>query len=189
MPLLVQGTGIGLLTAMTVLAAIGDITRFPDARHLVGYAGLGARVHDSGQSNRSGRITKEGRRELRTGVIEAAQVAVNSSPHWRVELERLEPRLGRNRAIVAIARKMLVAIWHILTKRAADRHVSPERLAVKLFNHATRLGRANRPQGQAAAAYVREQLDRLGVGSDLTCIRRGRCSISLPPSSLSEKKA
>jgi transposase len=54
-PLLVQLPGIGLLSAISVLAAIGDITRFADAPHLVGYAGLGTRVHDSGQTHTSGR--------------------------------------------------------------------------------------------------------------------------------------
>ena len=44
---LVQLPGFGLLTAMTVLSAIGDVTRFPTDKQLVGYAGLGAGVHDS----------------------------------------------------------------------------------------------------------------------------------------------
>jgi len=48
-PLLVQLPGVGTLVAMTLLAAIGDISRFPSDKKLVGYAGLGARVHDSGQ--------------------------------------------------------------------------------------------------------------------------------------------
>ena len=49
-PLLVQLPGVGLLIAITLLSAIGDIRRFPDEDHLVGYAGLGASVHDSGQT-------------------------------------------------------------------------------------------------------------------------------------------
>jgi transposase len=65
-PLLVQITGIGLLTAITILAAIGEIARFPSAKQLVGYAGLGARVHASGETFATGRITKAGRKELRT---------------------------------------------------------------------------------------------------------------------------
>ncbi len=82
-PYLVQLPGFGLLTAMTVprpapacrpgqagasqggLAAIGDVTRFPTDKHLVGYAGLGAGVHDSGQTHRDHAITKQGRRDLR----------------------------------------------------------------------------------------------------------------------------
>ncbi len=60
LPLLLQLPGISSLTALTTLAAIGDIARFPDAKHLVGYAGLGGRVHDSGQTTRTGRITRLG---------------------------------------------------------------------------------------------------------------------------------
>ena len=70
----------GVVTAVTVWAAIGDIQRFADPQHLVGYAGLGTKVHDSGMSSRSGRITKAGRRDLRVVLIEAAQVAANSHP-------------------------------------------------------------------------------------------------------------
>jgi hypothetical protein len=54
MPYLLQLPGIGLLTALTILGAIGEIERFPTAKKLVGYAGLGARVHASGQTHRSG---------------------------------------------------------------------------------------------------------------------------------------
>jgi len=50
--------GFGIVTAVTVWAAIGDIRRFAEPKHLVGYAGLGARVHDSGMYTRTGRITK-----------------------------------------------------------------------------------------------------------------------------------
>ena len=50
-PLLIQLPGVGVLTAMTILAAIGDIPRFPNAKKLVGYAGLGTSVHDSGMSH------------------------------------------------------------------------------------------------------------------------------------------
>ena len=96
--------GFGVVTAVTVWAAIGDIRRFAEPKYLVGYAGLGTRVHDSGMTNRSGKITKAGRRDLRTVLIEAANVAANNHPHWKAELARLEPRLGRNKAVVAIAR-------------------------------------------------------------------------------------
>ncbi|MCB0037493.1 MAG: IS110 family transposase, partial [Anaerolineales bacterium] len=60
-PLLAQLPGIGALSAITILGAIGTIERFPNAQKLVGYAGLGAGVHSSGESHRSGRITKTGR--------------------------------------------------------------------------------------------------------------------------------
>ena len=55
-PLLVQLPGVGLLIAMTILATIGDITRFPTAKHLVGYAGLHGRVHQSGETQTTGKL-------------------------------------------------------------------------------------------------------------------------------------
>ena len=87
---LLQLAGFGVVTAVTVWAAIGDIQRFEDAQHLVGYAGLGTRVHDSGLTTRTGRITKAGRRDLRVALVEAAQVAANYHPHWKSELARLD---------------------------------------------------------------------------------------------------
>jgi transposase len=185
-PLLVQLPGIGLLTAMTLLAAIGDITRFPAAKKLVGYAGLGARVHDSGLTCRRGRITKAGRRDIRTAMVEAAHVAANTHPHWQAELARLEPRLGHNKAIVAIARKLLVATWHVLTHQTADRHAQPELVARKLKAYAQRLTKANRPPQQTVRSYVHQQFNRLGLGTDLTSVTSSsnRTKAVLPKSSL-----
>ena len=184
-PLLIQLTGFNLINSLTVLAAIGDIQRFPSAHELVGYAGLGTRVHDSGVTHRSGRITKAGRRDLRGALVEAAQAAVLTHPHWQAELARLEPRLGRNKAIVAIARKLLVAIWHILSKQVPDCHAEPTRVARKFLDYAYRLGKAHRLPGQTPAAYARAQLDRLSLGAELTVIPRGEHrAIPLPPSSL-----
>lgn len=168
--LLVQLPGIGWLTAIIVLAAIGDIARFPVAKNLVGYAGLGGRIHDSGLTTRTGRITKAGRRDLRAALVEAAQTAANTHPHWKAELARLEPRLGRNKAIVAIARKLLVAVWHVLSKGVADRYAEPARLARKLVQVAYGLGRINRPANLPVATLVRQQLNRLGLDQELKVI-------------------
>jgi len=56
-------------------------------------------------------------------------VAVQKSPHWKEQFRRLTRRKHLNVAIVAIARKMLVALWHILTGRVADRNAQPEQVA------------------------------------------------------------
>lgn len=170
---LLQLPGFGVVTSVTVWAAMGDIQRFEDAQHLVGYAGLGTKVHDSGMTTRSGRITKAGRRDLRVVLTEAAQVAANSHPHWKAELARLQPRLGRNKAIVAIARKLLVAVWYILAQHKTDRFAQPEAIAQKFLKFAYQVGKENRPKGQSAAQFVRQRLDALQLGQELTSIAWG----------------
>jgi len=180
---LLQLPGFGVVTAITVWAAIGTIQRFEDPQHLVGYAGLGTRVHNSGMSTRRGRITKAGRRDLRVVLIEAAQVAANTHPHWKAELARLQPRLGRNKAIVAIARKLLIAVWYILAQHKTDRFAEPGAIAQKYLKFAYQLGKANRPAGQSAAQFVRQRLDALQLGHELTSIAWGaKKPIPLPPS-------
>lgn len=181
---LLQLPGIALTSGLTLLAAIGEVARFPTAQQLVGYAGLGARVHDSGQTHHTGRITKTGRRDIRAVMVEAAHTATRTHPHWQAELARLEPRLGQNKALVAIARKLLVAVWHVLTQHSADRFAQPEQVARKLMQHAYRIGRDGRPGGQSCGQYVRRQLDRLGLGTELTSLRWGTRTIPLPPSRL-----
>jgi transposase len=161
-PLLIQLPGFGIVTAITILAAIGDITRFPSAKHLVGYAGLGARVHDSGLTHKTGSITKSGRRDLRGAMIQAARVAGQHDPQWRAELERLRKRMIYQKAVVAVARKLLVVVWHVLIKEEADRHADPKRVATKMMLHAYAL-KEQRRYGQTAPEYVHQQLDRLGI--------------------------
>lgn len=131
--LLIQLPGFGMVTAMTVLGAVGDIKRFPSAKKLVGYAGLGARIHASGKTHRSGGITKQGRADLRQVMVEAAWTAVRYSPIWKRRFEKLASRIGQLKAIVAIARKLLVVVWNVLTKREADRYGDPETIERKML--------------------------------------------------------
>ncbi len=179
-PLLVQIPGIGVLNAMTILGAVGDIRRFAKAKKLVGYAGLGSRVSDSGQKRTTGRITKRGRRDLRRALVDAANKAIESHPRWKREFARLEPRLGRSKAVVAVARKMLVAVWFILTEEIADREVEPEQVAAALYAHAYRIGVKNLPDGLTAREFVRRELDRLGFRT-LTRFKWGSKTVTLPP--------
>lgn len=180
--------GFGVVTAVTVWAAIGDIRRFAEPRYLVGYAGLGTRVHDSGMTTRTGKITKAGRRDLRVALVEAANVAANSHPHWKAELARLEPRLGRNKAVVAIARKLLIAVWYVLQGQT-DKYAEPEAIAQKMLKFAYQVGKANRPKRQTAAQFARVRLDALGLGQELTSIPWGsKKPIPLPPSSLNTER-
>jgi len=186
MPLLVQVPGISLVTGMTILAAIGEIERFPSPKKLVGYAGLGARVSQSGKRYHTGRITKAGRKDLRHAMVEVARSASQTHPRWQAEMERLEPRLGRKKAIVAIARKLLVAVWHILTHQEADRFASPWRVAASLHLLAYKIGVRRLPE-KSAKHFVRNQLDRLGIGADLESIPWGTKNVKLPPSRLTKE--
>jgi transposase len=92
---LVQLPGVGVVIAMTVPSAIGDISRFESAKKLVGYAGIGAGVHDSGKTHKEKKITKKGRKELRRAMVEAAWRAVRLSPFWKAQYEKYLRRLRK----------------------------------------------------------------------------------------------
>lgn len=179
-PWLIQQTGIGLLTAMTLLAAIGDIQRFEHPHQLVGYAGLGARVHASGETFNTGGITKQGRRELRAAMVEAAWIAVQHNAFWKAKFARLAHRIGDAKAIVAIARQMLVSAWYLWHNRTVDRHSDATTIAHKLWTWAEQGGKTMR-QGLTCGQFVRFQLDQLGIGQDLTELRYGSHVYHLPP--------
>jgi transposase len=75
-PLLLTVPGIGWVLAFTIAAEIGDITRFPSAKQLVGYTGLCPRVRQSGDSDRRGPLSKQGPRYLRWAMLEATMHAL-----------------------------------------------------------------------------------------------------------------
>jgi len=168
---LMQIPGYGLLASMIFLAAVGDIARFSHPKKLVGYAGLGAGVHDSGQKHQDKSITKEGRRELRWALVQAAWGAVRSDPYWQAQYKRLTQVKHPNKAIVAIARRLLVAAWHILTKREPYRHFDEEAIAYKMMIWSQRLDE-KALQGLTRQQFIKYGLLRLGVGQHLTRIER-----------------
>jgi len=185
-PLLIQLPGIRMINALTILAAIGEIERFSEPKKLVGYAGLGAKVHHSGQTKRNGKITKAGRRDLRSTMVRAAFSAAQTHPHWKAVFKKMEPRLGRNKATVAIARKLLIAVWYVLTYQEPDRFAVPKRVARDLMVFTMRTGRANRPEGWTTMAYVRHHIDRLGLGDQVDYVQwsPSRRMILPPPGSV-----
>jgi transposase len=165
---LMQLPGIGVVIAMTILSAIGDIQRFESANKLVGYSGLGAGVHDSGQEHIEKRITKTGRKELRWAMVEAAWRAVRMSPYWKEQYEKYLQRLRRpSQAIVVVARKLLVAVWHVLSKEETDVHASAEDLAYKMLVWSWDLDESGR-QGLTYKQFAKYALMKLGVENDIT---------------------
>jgi transposase len=108
--------GIDVTTAATLVAVIGDVSRFPSSRHLVGYLGLHPRVRQSGSGPaRHGHTSKEGSAAARHVLVEAAWAAARSPGPLRAFATRTAARRGRNVATVAVARKLCVLAWHLLT--------------------------------------------------------------------------
>ena len=165
---LLQLPGFGVIVTMTVLSAIGDASRFESAKRLVGYAGLGAGVHDSGKEHIEKRITKSGRKELRWALVEAAWRAIRISPYWKEQYEKYLRRMRKpSQAIVVIARKLLVAVWHVLTKEETDVHANEEDLAYKMLVLAWDLDEEVR-MGLTYKQFAKYALMKLGVENDIT---------------------
>jgi len=171
MTYIMQLPGFGVITGMTVLAAIGEIRRFESAKHLASYSGLTPGLEQSGTKYSEKGVTKEGRKELRWALVEVAQRAVKSDPVWTRKFQELHKRLHRNQAIAAVARRLLELVWHVLTRRQPYRHFSHERIAYKYLTWAWQMDEAAR-DGLTRQQFTRYYLMRLGIGHDLTCIAR-----------------
>jgi len=115
--LLVTIPGIGDLLGLTIASEIGDIARFASARKLVGYSGLTPRVYQSGEKSRTGKLSKSGSTILRWAAIEAAQQAWRPNNPWHQLYLDVKQRCGGkgNPAKAAVARKVLIASWHVLS--------------------------------------------------------------------------
>lgn len=106
--------GIGALTAVTILAELGDARRFANSRDAVRYAGLDITVYQSDQRRAPGKLSRQGPPALRWALYEAAQQARHPrSPDREYYLQAAE-RLGGNRACLALTRKLLKRCYHTL---------------------------------------------------------------------------
>jgi transposase len=109
--------GVNVQTAATFMARVGRIDRFESPRKLVSYLGLDPKVRQSGEEPvRYGHISKEGAAEARHVLCEAAWTLVRYPSPLRAFAERTAARRGKGRATVAVARKLVVLFWHLLTK-------------------------------------------------------------------------
>jgi transposase len=106
--------GIGALTAVTILAELGDCRRFSSSRHAVRYSGLDITVHQSDQRRAPGHLSRQGPPALRWALFEAAQVARRTGSPDRDYYTQAAERLGGNRACLAVARKLLKRSYHTL---------------------------------------------------------------------------
>ena len=109
--------GIDAVAAISIVAAVGDFTRFAEADKLVAYVGLNPKVRQSGNAAPvHGRISKAGRAHVRGVLVEAAWSASHAPGPLRAFYQRIKARRGFPTAIVATARKMTTLAWHLVTK-------------------------------------------------------------------------
>ena len=130
--LLMTIPGVDYIAAVSLLAAIGDIARFPSPKHLASYFGLTSRVSQSGQHCFLGRITKRGRSHGRWIAVQAAYSLYKAPGPIQHFYLRIKKRKGHNVAVVAVARKLVTLARHILTKREPYRYAVPATTEKKL---------------------------------------------------------
>lgn len=113
--LLQELPGVGKRSAEVILAEIGlDMSRFPTAGHLAAWAGLAPGNNESAKKQKSGK-TRKGNPTLKTTMIQCAQAAKRKNgSYFKAQFDRLVVRRGKNRAKVAVAHSMLIAIYHML---------------------------------------------------------------------------
>jgi len=109
---LTQIRGVGRYTAMLIIAEVGAIERFPDARHLCAWAGLTPTVRSSDGKARLGHISRQGSPALRWALVEAAQKCTTGGGPLRESYERIAKRRGAKVAKVAVARQILTLSYY-----------------------------------------------------------------------------
>ena len=142
--------GVQKLSAMQILAEIGaDLSSFITASHLTGWAGLRPRNDESAGKIKS-RKTLHGNKYLRRILVQCAWAAGRTRGCWfKTKFEDLCKRKSRKKALIAISRKLLVAIWHILTKHEEYKDYKPK---------------LDSAQIQKKLAYHRRQIDLIIAG-------------------------
>jgi transposase len=140
--------GVSATTAAALWAAIGDVSRFPSARHLVSYLGLNPKVAQSGLGPaRHGRISKQGPGIVRHVLVEAAWHAARTTGPLRAFSERIRSRRGVHVATVAVARKLATIAWQMLTKGEDYAFARPSLVREKIRHLELMVG-AERHQGK-----------------------------------------
>jgi len=112
--LLMSIPGIGALSALVILAELGDISRFKRADQVVAYAGMAPSVYSSADSRRYGRLTKQGPPLIRWVIVQDAWQAVRFSPELRLHYLMVKRRVGNQGAIISLSRKLLKISYRVL---------------------------------------------------------------------------
>jgi transposase len=148
-------TGVNVIVAAGLVAAIGDIRRFSSPQKLVSYVGLNPRVRQSGLGlAQHGRISKRGRSHARAMLVEAAWAASKAPGPLRSFFLRIRARRGHQVAAVAVARKLAVLCWHLLTKDTDYQWARPALVAHKIRAMQLQAGQPEKKGNKRGAAYA-----------------------------------
>jgi transposase len=155
--------GVAHGVALTLIAALGDITRFHDGDHAASYLGLTLTVRQSAGKSYRGPITKAGSSTTRAMMTQAAQHAAGHPGPLGAFFRRLKKRKARNVAIVATARKFVTIAYLMLKNDEPYRYARPDRVRAKLRHVERAAEAATRPaaQGPVPAREAEGPDDRL----------------------------
>ena len=138
-----QFCGIRLVSPYAIMAIVGNIKRFSKPNKLVAYIGLQPQVKDSGKKKYTGKLMKTGRRDLRGILTECAQALINHAPKdhpiWKWAM-KLKYRKSNNIVTIAVARKLITAIWYVLNGFSSPLTEISKSIKIKLQKHATSIG-------------------------------------------------
>lgn len=116
--------GIGLFSALLIIAEIGEPNRFRQARQVAAYAGLTPTVRQSGQHDYRGAISKEGSTWMRWILVEAAMRIIRKDQPLQAFYKRVSRKAGKKRARVAVARKLAEICWKRLRNWEREKHAA-----------------------------------------------------------------
>lgn len=138
---LVRIFGIRHITVFALMAIIGDINRFSNPKKLVAYIGLNPQTKQSGKTDKSSGMSRHGRRDLRSLLVESAHTIFNNKNNplfkwaWKLEF-----RKGKNASVIAVARKITVSIWYLLKGMYTNLEEIPENIKIKINKLASEIG-------------------------------------------------
>ena len=136
--LLMTMPGVDYYAAMILLSEIGDVKRFASPEKLVSWVGLAPQVHQSGETQWTGRITKKGSKRARWILTQCAHTARQHDPKMKEFYERIERKHGSRKAIIATARKVL-SIMHVMLTRNEPYHGENKQLTMQKHKRLERI--------------------------------------------------
>ena len=146
--------GMALVNAATLIAELGDLTRFADARQIMAFLGLVPSKNSSGGAVSRGGITKTGNTAARRELVEATWAAAKTPGPLHAFFVRIRARRGHQIAAVAVARKLAVLCWHLLTRQTDYHWARPALVANKRRAMELQAGRPQKKGNKRGPTYA-----------------------------------